>query len=186
MSNTPTQRPYAEVCHELVRTDYEPVAARAQQPSPDLIQEAIAEMRWKQSSFKPTAKPSTEDKSPMSKESLPLIAATEWARAHASTSNNPVIFGRNVAHVYLGAQVAQHHTNSDSDVAAEMLIAAGFMPRPLPPSLDAGSPPPAPVETPPRRPSPQSPCGALLHPRSSEESLQCPGCPSREAQSPKA
>ena len=50
-------------------------------------------------------------------ETSPLIAATEWARANASTGCNPVAFGRNVALVYLAAQATRLHAGNDEAIA---------------------------------------------------------------------
>lgn len=53
-------------------------------------------------------------------EELFLIAATEWARANASTGCDPVAFGRNVALAYLAAQATRHHAGDQvvTDLAA--------------------------------------------------------------------
>lgn len=59
----------------------------------------------------------------MSEESLPLIAATEWARANTCTGCDPVAFGRNVALAYLAARATRHYYESDKLVTALAALA---------------------------------------------------------------
>lgn len=49
---------------------------------------------------------------------LALMAATEWATAHASRHSDSVEFGAKVAQAYLAAQTAKHHAGDELATAA--------------------------------------------------------------------
>jgi len=51
---------------------------------------------------------------------LALIAATEWAKAHAGRSADPITFGKNVALVYCACRDAQYHAGDEKAMAASL------------------------------------------------------------------
>lgn len=52
--------------------------------------------------------------------SLPLMAATEWARTHAPRNLDPVEFGHKVALVYCACRSTQYHAGDEKATAASL------------------------------------------------------------------
>ncbi len=51
---------------------------------------------------------------------LPLIAATEWARAHSGRSFDPIAFGKDVALVYCACEKTLFNAGDEKAMAAAL------------------------------------------------------------------
>lgn len=52
---------------------------------------------------------------------LALMAAQQWAQAHAPRNADPVEFGANVAKAYLSAQATKHHAGDETATTAALV-----------------------------------------------------------------
>lgn len=51
---------------------------------------------------------------------LPMIAATEWARANSELERDPVKFGSKVAQAYCACHAAQNHSGDEKATTAAL------------------------------------------------------------------